>query len=415
MRIACLHIPRFAVEIERQRRPETAARLVLIGEGTVFDCSLGAEASGVQRGMRLSEAIGLCQRPDGRASARALVLPPDLPHYRRRFEEVLDLLEGFSPAVEGGDPSTSSGQSLGVAYLSLDGLAIEPVPFAAELIASLHRRSGLMAAMGIAGGKFPARVAARTTRPGLAKSVPPGEEAAFLAPLPVDHLPASDSMHWRLHLLGLETMGDIARLPLAAFQSQFGLEGKRCWELARGIDPEPLLPRVREETVVRRLELPAPAVSIEAILAAVERLVHAAYGDPDRSGRWVRKAVLRAALDGPDGQAGGSWELAIPFREALADPKDAWFAVKSAVVRRPPQRPVEELWLELVGLSGESGKQAGMFEGKGRLWRQVEEAVRQLQVQQGRAPIGKVVEVEPWSRIPERRAALVEFDPSTLR
>ncbi len=45
MQIACVHLPRFAVEVERQRRPETAARLVLIGEGSVFDCSLGAEAS----------------------------------------------------------------------------------------------------------------------------------------------------------------------------------------------------------------------------------------------------------------------------------------------------------------------------------------------------------------------------------
>jgi DNA polymerase-4/protein ImuB len=122
----------------------------------------------------------------------------------------------------------------------------------------------------------------------------------------------------------------------------------------------------------------------------------------------VRKAVVRAALDD-----GGSWELAVPFREALADPRDAWFAVKSFVERHPPERPVEELEVELVGLSKESGKQAGMLEGKGRLWRQVEEAARQLRAQEGRAPIGKVVEVEPWSRIPERRAAYVELDPST--
>lgn len=398
MRIACVHLPRFAVEVERQRRPETAARLVLIGEGTVFDCSLGAEASGVGRGMRMSEAIGLCRR--------ALMLPPDLPHYRSRFEEVLDLLEGYSPSVEGSDSSVGSGKGLGTAYLSLDGLAVEPQPFADELIAALHGRTGLMAAVGIAGGKFPARVAAWTTRPGLARSVPSGGEAAFLAPLPVDHLPASESMRWRLHLLGLESMGDIASLPLAAFQQQFGPEGKRCWGLARGIDPEPLLPRVKEKTVVRRLQLPAPAVTLEAILAAAERLVYTAYGDAGRGSRWVRKAALRAALDG-----GGSWELAVPFREALADPRDAWFAVKSAVVRHPPERPLEELEIELVGLSGESGKQASMFEGKGRLWRQVEEAVRQLSAQQGRAPIGKVVEVEPWSRIPERRAVLLEFDP----
>ena len=392
MAIACVYIPRFAVEVERQRRNDVATRLILIGEATVFDCSLGAEASGVQRGMRLSEAIGLCYR--------AVVLPPNLPHYQRRFEEVLDFLEVHSPAVEAGD--------LGIVFLSLDGLSVEPESFADGLIASLHRRFGSMPSVGIADGKFTARVAAQTTRPGLAKIVPSSGEAAFLAPLPVDHLPVNESMRWRLGLLGLHTLGDIARLPLSPFQAQFGPEGKRCWELANGLDSEPLVPRVKEETIVRRLPLPAAAVSLETILVAVERLVYAAYGGPDRRGRWVRKAVARAALDG-----GGAWELVVPFREALADPRDAWFAVKSAIARRPPERPVEELEVELVGLSAESGKQASMLEGKGKLWRQVEEAARQLRAQHGQVPIGRVVEVEPWSRIPERRAAFVEFDPST--
>ena len=336
----------------------------------------------------MSEAIGLCHR--------AVVLPPDLPHYQRRFDEILDFLDGYSPQVEPGD--------LGSAFLSLDGLSVEPEPFAEELISSLHRRSGFMASVGVAGGKFATRVAAQTTRLGLARVVPPGGEATFLAPLPVGHLLASESMRWRLRMLGLESMGDIARLPLGAFQAQFGLEGKRCWELANGIDREPLVPRVKEETVVRRLQFPAPVVSLDAILMGVERLIHTAYATPDRRGRWVRKAVVRAALDG-----GGMWELPVAFREALADPRDAWFAVKSAIERRAPDRPVDELEVELVGLSGESGKQAVMFDGRGRLARQVQEAVRQLRAQHGRVPIGKVVEVEPWSRIPERRAALVDL------
>jgi nucleotidyltransferase/DNA polymerase involved in DNA repair len=389
MPIACVHIPRFAVEVERQRRNGVEARLILIGDATVFDYSLGAEASGVRQGIRMSEAIGLCHR--------AVVLPPDPPHYQRRCDEVLDFLEGYSPAVEAGQ--------LGAAYLSLDGLSVGPEPFADGLIASLHRRLGFMASVGIAGGKFTARVAAQTARPGLAKIVPPGQEAAFLAPLSIDLLPASDSMRWRLGLLGLHSMGDIARLPLGSFQAQFGAEGRRCWDLASGIDNEPLSPRVKEETVIQRLQLPACAVTLEAILMGLERLVYAAYSSPDRRGRWVRKVVVRAALDW-----GGTWELAVPFREALADPKDAWFAVKNAIARRPPARPVEELEVELVGLSAESGKQASMLEGKGKLWRQVEEAARQLRAQEGQVPIGRVVEVEPWSRIPERRHAVIDYE-----
>jgi DNA polymerase-4/protein ImuB len=211
-------------------------------------------------------------------------------------------------------------------------------------------------------------------------------------------------MLWRLKLLGLETIGEAAMLPLGAFQQQFGPEGKRCWELAQGTDDEPLVPRVVESSVVRRLELPSPAVALETILAGLERLTYAAYGDEARNGRWVRKAVLRAHLDG-----GGDWELPVAFREALADPQAAWFAIKTAVVRHPPERPVEELELELVGLSGESGKQAALFESKGRLRKQVEEAARHLQ-SNGKQAIGRIVEVEPWSRIPERRAAMEDLN-----
>lgn len=175
MRIACLNIPRFAIEVERQRRHDLAARLILIGDATVLDSSLGAEASGVRGSMRMSEAIGLCHR--------AVVLPPDLPYYQRRFDEVLDFLESCSPTVEAGD--------LGTAYLSLGDLSLEPEPFADELIASLHRRYGLMASVGIGSGKFTARVATQTTRSGLAKVILPGQEGAFVAPPRVDHLPAS--------------------------------------------------------------------------------------------------------------------------------------------------------------------------------------------------------------------------------
>jgi nucleotidyltransferase/DNA polymerase involved in DNA repair len=386
--IVCVHIARFAVEVERQRRNDIGSRLVLIGEATVFDCSLGADASGVRPLMRMSEAIGLC--------GRAVVLAPDVPYYERRAEEVMDFLGELSPVVEAG--------SLGIAYLSLKGLPIAHTAFVEELIASLHLQSGFMATVGLANSKFAARVAASATRPGAVKIVPVGEEATFLAPLSIDHLPADDATRWRLRLLGLETMGDIAKLPLGAFQAQFGTAGSRWWELASGIDSERLTARVKENTVVRRLQMPSPSVSLDAILVGVERLVHSAYSDPERGNRWVRKAVVRGMLE-----AGGTWELPVAFREALASPRDAWSAIKGAIMRRPPERPVEELEVELVGLSAESGKQATMFEGKGKLWRQVQEAVRQLETQRERPSLGKVIALDPRSRIPERRAALADM------
>ncbi len=387
--IACLYIARFAVEAERQRHAEIGSQLILIGESQVIDCSLGAEASGVRRGMRMSEAIGLCHR--------ATLLPPDIPYYERLFDEILDYLQNFSPEIEGGDR--------GLAYISLSGLPVAVEPFADDLIAGVHRRFGFLPSIGVAGGKFASCVAASTLPPGAAKIISPGSERDFLATLSTDHLPASDAMRWRLGLLGISTMGEVAALPPGAFQAQFGPEGKRCWELSQGIDDDPLVPRLKEETVIRRLQMPAPAVTLDAILIGVERLVQAAYGDRRRGSRWVRKAVVRAVLDGS-----GAWDLTVPFREALSDPRDAWYAIRSAILRHPPERPVEELEIELIGLSYESGKQGTMFEGKGRLWHQVDEAVRQLSAQRNRPSVGRVMQVNPSSRIPERRAALLELE-----
>jgi hypothetical protein len=224
--------------------------------------------------------------------------------------------------------------------------------------------------------------------------------------LPIEYLPASEAMRWRLAMLGLSTIGDVAKLPLGAIQAQFGPEGKHCWELAQGVDGEKLVPRVTEETVVRRMQLPAAAVTLDTILAGTKKLVRSAY-DSLGGNRWVRRATVRFLQEG-----GGVLEMPVVFREAILDPGNAWFVVRNAVLKSPPERPIEEIEVELIGLAGESGKQATMFEGKGKLWRQVEEAVRQLDMQpnEDAAPaIGKIVPLSPRSRIPERRAALADF------
>ena len=115
----------------------------------------------MRRGMRMSEAIGLCHRAD--------VLPPDIPYYERSLDEILDFLETLSPEAE-------RGKGFGLAYLSLDGLPVQVEPFVDDLIAGLHRRFGFMSSVGVAIGKFGARVAASVSRPGVSKIIPKGEE-----------------------------------------------------------------------------------------------------------------------------------------------------------------------------------------------------------------------------------------------
>jgi DNA polymerase-4/protein ImuB len=116
--------------------------------------------------------------------------------------------------------------------------------------------------------------------------------------------------------------------------------------------------------------------------------------------------TLRAPLS--DGR---SWERAIVFREATADREQMLCVLKSVIEAAPLTAPIEELAIELSGFAGETCKQEGFFSGDRRRPPQVAEAIRQLKARYGRSPVLQIVEVEPWSRIPERRHALIDYDP----
>jgi DNA polymerase-4/protein ImuB len=72
--------------------------------------------------------------------------------------------------------------------------------------------------------------------------------------------------------------------------------------------------------------------------------------------------------------------------------------------------PLEDVSLTLKELTGEAGLQGNLFQDIRRR-NQLRQAIAQLKASQGRNPIYEVKEVEPWSRIPERRRALVTYDP----
>ena len=89
--------------------------------------------------------------------------------------------------------------------------------------------------------------------------------AAFLKDLPADVLPVSMESQDKLHAFGMRTLGQIAALPPGPVQAQFGPEGKRLWELARGHDDTPLYPRMMEENIEESTLLTSATVSLDAI------------------------------------------------------------------------------------------------------------------------------------------------------
>jgi DNA polymerase-4/protein ImuB len=315
-------------------------------------------------------------------------------------ERIVAGLEMFSPAVE-----VDPGQ-LGCYAIDLTGLARQLGPprlgterLLATVPALFRPRAG------VAPNKFTARVAAYTAAPGTVQVVDANTIRSFLAPAPVSLLPLALDKRRRLERLGFRTLGDLADLPAAAVQARFGIEGRRAWELARGNDREPVRARLQPETVRESLTLPAPATSRETLLIAITRLVLRAFDRAALRNRHVRQARLRASLEG-----GQSWEQVT----TLHDPGGHKRLIKALGYRVQALAlpgPVEALTLELSGLIDATSQQELLPGFHSRRPQQLTEASRHLKQRFGTSGLYRVAEVEPWSRIPERRQALIAYDP----
>ena len=392
MSVACVLISHLLVKIELLRQPALKGKTVLIVEQsgtrkTVIDRS--PSAIEIEVGMPLEKALSL--RPD------AALIEADMPLYRERWNSVLDSLEQRSPVVED--------VGLGLAYVDLRGLEKLYGGEAGIIKAILDSVSQIYRPqVGVAGGKFPAYVAALQAE-SLGAIRAPENAAAFLAEMPIMHLPTSWKIKERLLDFGLDLMGSIARLPFNTMQGEFGKEGARLWQLANGLDDTPLMSRQHEETFVREVAFATPTVSLSAILVVLESLLARAFTGSLR-GRFARVALLEGRADN-----GSTWSKRIGFREPVGSCDRAMFVLRSRLDNLALPGPLETLSLTLSGINGESGRQESLFPEVRHLAR-LDDSIRELRVRLGQQPpIYRVREVEPWSRIPERRRALVAYDP----
>jgi DNA polymerase-4/protein ImuB len=398
MRLACLTVPNFRIALERRRAPQYARCPLAIGEpppgeNTILDCSPEASALGVRTGMPLRDARTLA--PD------LVLLPPDPVFYARSFDAILDALEDVEPYIEPGDDSTI--------YAALDPAAGNDAQLAAveRLVAAVRQTAGIIANAGAGEGQFVARCAALTPGTGVATVVRQYDEAEFVASLNASLLPVPYETQRKLALYGLRTIGDIARLPLGALQAQFGRQGVHLFELSRGIDHTPFRPRERKMPIVAMLAMPAPTVNAAALLIAARQLIGRLLHRPVLRYRHVRRLRLRFSL-----LDGGSWERTLTLRDPLAGEDGIFFVLKKVIEPLQLSGPVEEMSLEFIGLTSETGKQRSLlFAEQARRRAQLLAALQQLKAQyDGQPQVTRVVEVEPWSRIPERRYALIDYD-----
>jgi DNA polymerase-4/protein ImuB len=127
---------------------------------------------------------------------------------------------------------------------------------------------------------------------------------------------------------------------------------------------------------------------------------------PSTLHRFVRLVRLHAETE-----RGGLWEREQVLREPLGDRARLWTVLRALVEYAELPGPLSLVTLELGGITMESGRQYGLFDEQTRRRDQLDEMVRHLKVRFGESPLAHVVDVEPWHRLPERRRALLEYDP----
>jgi DNA polymerase-4/protein ImuB len=398
--VACVWIAQLPLRVEVLRHPAWDGRPLVLGGApgerkVVQLCSPEAEAAGVWPGLPLREVVPLCPG--------AIVVQPDPVRTAAVRESVLTALQAVSPLVE---PAAADEGYLFLDLRGLQALYGDLATLEAALRAAVPAL--LRPRFGFGAGKFVAAVAARSAEPGASRTVPAAETEAFLAPLSVRHLLLlePDALQ-RLELLGLRTIGDLAALPFSAVQAEFGVRGAQAWRLAHGTDPTPVLPQPITTPVQAALRFDDPLGSVDAVLAAVAQLLEETFAEPALRGRAVRQVRLRALL-----ADGTSWVRQYTFKESVSTREAARRALRSKLElpNGLPPAPIDELALELLGLAGEAARQPGLFVARARQLAEIAEATRQLRARYGRVPLYHAVEVEPWSRIPERRWALVTCD-----
>ena len=432
---ACCWIPLFALRCETARRPELASLplALLAPDDTrrLWQVAPLARRAGVKPGMTVSQAIGLCP---------ALKLcEPDPVHYDEQFARLVAALVTVSPVVEPAE--------VGRVFVGTDGLeglygAPENIVEAIQMRSAecgmrnvLNAECGMRNAeckgkrreandpslkfrtphsafrIGWGRGKFVSWVAASRAKPGGSVIVRPGEERKFLASQRLAVLPLDPDTHRRLLQLGVKTLGALVALPEEAVVSQFGRAGRRLWRLAAGLVSEPVVGRVVPEPIVAALTFFTPVGERDLLAHALDKLVDRALGDPRRSGWRVQVVRVHAELE-----HGASWLVAATLKDPAATRERIAAPLKTQLERSPPAGAVERLVVEFTAFAPGTAelqlfaRDAGAAARAGRR-RALQSAAREIALRIRRPMLYHVIEVQPWSRLPERRYALIDFEP----
>ncbi|MEV8508132.1 DNA polymerase IV [Actinoplanes sp. NPDC051475] len=323
----------FYASVEQRDDPGLRGRPVLVGGGVVLAASYEAKAFGVRTPMGIAQARALCPQ--------AIVVPPRMKAYSAASKAVFEVFRDTTPIVEG--------ISIDEAFLEVGGLERirgAPPSIAAELRVQVRERVGLPITVGVARTKFLAKVASGVGKPDGLLVVAPGQELAFLHPLPVERLwGVGPITAGKLRERQIRTVGHVARIGEAALVAILGAHaGRHLHALAHNRDPRRVRVGHRRGSIGSQCALgrrPRPFEEIDATLAALVDRVTRRMRAAERAGRTV---TLRLRF--------GDFTRATRSRSLLKATMQTRAILETARALLVAARPlIEERGITLVGVA----------------------------------------------------------------
>ncbi|MCW2920157.1 MAG: hypothetical protein JWL76_31 [Thermoleophilia bacterium] len=402
--VACCWLPGFPLRVIAHEQADLSGPVALASDGeahpVVLDCTDAARDHGVEPGMLVSRAMGCC--------GTLQVLGCDVPRVEAAAERFVQRLEAHGAAVQAMEPGRAFFDAAPLVLL-YGGL---PKVFE-RLLASF---AGGNVRIGAGPNPFVAWVATRHAPPGGWLRVAPEETRRMLARMPLTLLPASPDLVKLLHALGLEALGDVAALDVHHVADRLGADGVRLHALARGEDPSRLEPRVPVDPVTELLAFPEAVANVQTLESAVQLLAERLAAHPRCVQHAPRAVIVSCVL-----ATGTSWSARRVLRTPTIDARRIALAARPMLEEVPAA--VERLELMLDGFEPRAADQRSLLGGRGGASfagtaldddalgglddDRVQRGMRHVQEALGEDSLLQVLEVEPWSRVPERHAVLV--------
>jgi nucleotidyltransferase/DNA polymerase involved in DNA repair len=391
-RVLCARYPHLGLVAALRRFAELRGEAVIVSGAPelrlpVIAASRAALADGVRAGQPLRQAQQLCPR--------AAFVALDREGVEEQRGALSAALQSLSPVVEVGDEEALcdlSGRHAAYADESAWAVAV-----ARALHAVLEVEPP---ALGLAGSRFVARMAAQVCDAGRIRRVRAGEEPSFLAPLPLDVLPANPSTTTRLAAFGLDCLGAVAALSPADLQRQFGSEGLYLHRLARGQDGESVHALPARSSRAERLVLEGATGDLETLLHAVRHCASLLAERLSEGGMAAAEASVTLEPEEAD-------PVAATIRPALpiTDGAGLWMAALSAMSELTPPAPVAAVSVSLSNLQAAAGRQSDLLRAGDAARENVAAAAGRLQARFGSETVRRpVLAVDPGD-MPERRFA----------